>query len=118
MNDREKAIVMAYTGVCMLTGDRLNEFYKYLAELYGRPVYTHEIARLDIRDRAYKDFLALCKETAPSAEKTGEWIEASDLIDNQSFSECKCSECGAVEYFNKGWKRFNYCPNCGARMEG
>ena len=34
--------------------------------------------------------------------KHGKWIEARDLIDNQTFSECKCSECGVVEYFNKG----------------
>lgn len=48
MTDREKAIVMARTGIVMLTGDRLNEFYKYLSELYGRPVYTHEVVALDI----------------------------------------------------------------------
>lgn len=62
MNDRERAIVMAYTGVCMLAGNKLNEFYKYLAELYGRPVYTHEIAKLDISERARKDFIALCED--------------------------------------------------------
>lgn len=35
-----------------------------------------------------------------------------------TFDECKCSVCGAVEYFQKGWKKYNYCPNCGAKMEG
>ena len=110
MNDREKAIVMAYTGVCMLTGDRLNEFYKYLAELYGRPVFTHEIAELDIKDRAYKDFLELCKETAPPAEKTGHWENGENNIGMKRYV---CSICGK----GQPYLRFNYCPNCGARME-
>ena len=62
MTDREKAIVMAYTGIAMLTGDKITEFYKYLAELYGRPVYTHEIVQLDIQNKAKADFIRLCKE--------------------------------------------------------
>ena len=62
MTDREKAIVMAYTGIAMLTGDKITEFYKYLAELYGRPVYTHEIVQLDIQSKAKADFVRLCKE--------------------------------------------------------
>ena len=45
--------------------------------------------------------------------KRGRWI----MRDNDYIDDCKCSECGCVEYFNKGWKHFNYCPNCGARME-
>lgn len=62
MTDRERAIVMAYTGVVMLTGDRLNEYYRYLAELYGRPVYTHELLTLDIQEKSKHDFIELCKE--------------------------------------------------------
>ena len=54
---------------------------------------------------------------ALSAERLGRWVVLGDQIENQTFDECKCSECGCVEYFNKGWKHFDYCPNCGARME-
>lgn len=61
MTDREKAIVTAYTGINMLEGEKFDEFYKYLNELYGRPVYTHEILFLDIREKAKEDFIALCK---------------------------------------------------------
>ena len=50
----------------------------------------------------------------PSAEKQGKWI----VRGNDSFDEYECSECGCVQYFKKGWKRFNYCPTCGAKMKG
>ena len=48
----------------------------------------------------------------------GKWIE----INTESgifldYDEVKCSECGFVEYFNKGWARFKYCPTCGAKMD-
>lgn len=49
--------------------------------------------------------------------KVGEWIVIMDEP-TITFDECKCSECGVVEYFNKGWKKFNYCPNCGSLMKG
>ena len=65
MTDREKAIVMAYTGICMLEGKKLFEFYKYLEELYERPVYTHEFLTLDIKERSEKDFMELCRREEP-----------------------------------------------------
>lgn len=65
MTDREKAIVMAYTGTCMLAGDKLKIFYEYLNELYGRPVFTHEIISLNIKEKAKPDFLKLCRDEEP-----------------------------------------------------
>lgn len=49
--------------------------------------------------------------------KHGKWMVIPQRCDNQTFDECKCSVCGVVEYFNSGWKKFSYCPNCGARMD-
>ena len=65
MTDREKAIVMAYTGYCMLVGDKLKVFYEYVGELFDRPVYTHELADPDIQEKASNDFYKLCMETTP-----------------------------------------------------
>lgn len=47
--------------------------------------------------------------------KRGKWV---DVMTEEwcTFDECKCSVCGVVEYFNKGWKKFSYCPNCGSFM--
>lgn len=38
MTYRECAIVMAYTGTCMLSGDRLQHYYSYVSEILGEPV--------------------------------------------------------------------------------
>lgn len=80
MTNREKAIVMAYTGKCMLTGDKLHIFYKYVEEIMGRPVYTHEmgIKAVDeeIKEKAKADFIALCKEQEPKTE----WIPVSERL--------------------------------------
>lgn len=73
MTDREKAIVMAHTGICMLEGEKMGVFYQYLNELYGRPVYTHEWVTLDIKEKSKPDFLQLCKEEEPE-RKTENYI--------------------------------------------
>lgn len=80
MTDREKAIVMAYTGYCMLAGDKLKVFYEYVGELLGRPVYTHEFADPDIRERASDDFYKLCRETTPAEHGEKQWIPCSERL--------------------------------------
>lgn len=63
MTKNECAIVMAHTGICMLKGEDINLFYRYLADLFNRPVYTHEIPMLqnEIKERSKEDFLRLCE---------------------------------------------------------
>ena len=45
-------------------------------------------------------------ENLPAAERRGRWIDMDDYV--------MCSCCGATHY---GVDK-NYCPNCGAKMEG
>ena len=46
----------------------------------------------------------------PSAQKTGRWeIYIISGVDGEG---CKCSECGF-----EGAPYWDYCPNCGAKME-
>ena len=67
MTDKEKAIITAYTGISMLAGEKLDIFYKYIEDLLGRPVYTHELADKkvweQIKERSKPDFIKLCKES-------------------------------------------------------
>ena len=64
MTDREKAIVMAYTGYTMLTGDKFDVYHQYIEELMGRPVWTHQIAYLEetIKAKSRADFIELCRK--------------------------------------------------------
>lgn len=113
MTNREKAIVMAHTGICMLEGEKLGVFYQYLNELYGRPVYTHEWVTLDIKEKSKPDFLQLCKEEEP--ERRGRWIPDFNGKFKGGAYWFRCSRCGRTvpDVRNGGW---DYCPSCGADM--
>lgn len=64
MTDHEKAVIMAYTGVVMLKGVKFRVFRKYVEDLLGRPVFTHELADekilAEIEEKSRDDFLKLC----------------------------------------------------------
>ena len=64
MTDRERAIVMAYTGTVMLAGDKFSIFHEYVEEIMSRPVWTHEmginLVAEEIKEKAKPDFLELC----------------------------------------------------------
>ena len=75
MTDREKAIVMAYTGISMLSGDKFSVFHKYIEELLGRPIWTHELAIEadwnEIKEKSKPDFLKLCADETEAEDDTG-----------------------------------------------
>jgi len=161
MTDREKAIVMAHTGICMLTGTKFPIFHKYIEDILGRPVQTLELGtefvRDEIKERSWDDFITLCSE---EQDQCGDCISRSETYKKMLDLQCKkreryldiddvhnviykmppvslmpkmgrwrkvsmdkyvqhatyyyeCSEC-RDEIIGK----HNYCPNCGAKMEG
>ena len=65
MTDKERVVIMAYTGIAMLKGNKLDLFYKYIAKLMGRPVFTHELADeniwKEIKEKSKEDFFKLCR---------------------------------------------------------
>jgi HEPN domain-containing protein len=63
MTKHECAVIMAYTGTCMLAGENFSIFLNYVEEKLGRPVYTHELPELadEIKEKTERDFLKLCK---------------------------------------------------------
>lgn len=69
MTKKECAIVMAHTGICMLAGEDFQIFHKYVENIMGRPVYTHEMGdpRIanEIKEKSTNDFLLLCQEATP-----------------------------------------------------
>ena len=81
MTDREKAIVMAHTGICMLTGDKFQIFHKYVEDIMGRPILTHEIGWLAdaIKEKSKADFMALCADESSSGNPN-KWIPVSERL--------------------------------------
>lgn len=52
--------------------------------------------------------------------KTGRWIVVSDGYGNGEATACicECSECkDTIWVYKKADRKWNFCPNCGAKME-
>lgn len=63
MTVKECAVVMAYTGIAMLTGDNLKYFYQYVDDLLGERVFTHDLCTRmeEIRAKSKPDFIVFVK---------------------------------------------------------
>lgn len=81
MTDKEKAIIMAHTGICMLEGDKFQIFHRYIEDIMGRPIMTHEIGWLEdeIKERSKSDFIELCADESDPKEPN-EWIPVSERL--------------------------------------
>lgn len=130
MTDRERAICECYTGIIFCTGEQRNELYKYLHELFGRPIYTHEMPQLadEIIQKSKADFIKVCKgeniNEQPTADeekvKCGYWEVVSDEYEICA-SEFVCSICKesfvSSELTDEQFlQMMKHCPNCGAKM--
>lgn len=115
MTKQEKIIVSAYTGVLMCDFDDLHE---YIQKKFGRPVFTHELAdkgiQKEVEEKSKKEFLEICNREEPEQMK-GKWIDEGEYAEGHSEHAYYCSQC---EKHYIGWiGEFNFCPNCGAKME-
>ena len=94
----------------------------------ARYVRTDEILKT-ARDGFHSDFgrsmadltsLREVIEDTPTAEvvevRHGEWTH-TDMADHWH-SKDECSECHYHTYDRIDLSHFNYCPNCGAKMDG
>ena len=88
-----------------------SEAYWLLTELMDKADSEYSEALLMAMDLLQSEDLLSETPIADVAEvKHGKWID--NKIPNSIL--CKCSECG----FSCGAYTFNYCPNCGAKMDG
>lgn len=77
---------------------------------------TIEASRIHRQEHHHLMSIIEKQPTADVAEvKHGEWIEVDDGIDIGSGKHLECSIC---EKWKKDRIKSNYCPNCGAKMDG
>ena len=53
--------------------------------------------------------------------KHGCWVRQEKMVDGKVQAEAVCSNCGTdvvYQVIDNRWQFENYCPHCGARMEG
>lgn len=78
MTDKEKAIVMAYTGYTMLTGEKFDLYHQYIEALLQRPVYTHELAEKEVQEEIHEksrgDFRRLSWSSDSGEEAFRIWL--------------------------------------------
>ena len=88
MTKQECAIITAYTEFSMLRGDDLEYLYRYLSEIIGRPVYSHEIPAVCVqyRDKIKADFIALCRNASDDAGHCGAMMDGG-TISRERFAE-------------------------------
>lgn len=84
-----------------------NKDYRVIPTKYYK---GYEQAIMDIEEKIAK---------LPSVQpkpKTGHWTERK-IHEATGFFLPTCSECGKIQPYTHHTFRWNYCPNCGARME-
>ena len=105
MTKQECAIIMAYTGVCMLTGNEFSEYHKYIEYIMNRPVWTHELADKsiveEIEEKAKDDFMNLCHEA-----KTDGWIKCSERLPQEGKAVLVYYEYFRYGDYNRMWPAY------------
>lgn len=59
----------------------------------------------------------LTKAITEDHMKHGHWIEVQRIHEKDHTAICECSLCGDTVWVYDGQRAWNYCPNCGAKMD-
>ena len=70
------------------------------------PPYISDIVRRELRHVQTVDPV-----------KHGHWIEVQRIHEKDHTAICECSLCGDTVWVYDGQRAWNYCPNCGAKMD-
>lgn len=85
MTKKECAIVMAYTGITMLSGEDFRIYHRYIEDIMGRPIWTHELANesvvKEIKEKSRYDFLKLCQNVKLSVSENSDLSRRKQLRD-------------------------------------
>lgn len=103
---------------------KLIDAYELEREMYRKCIDTDEEiekgrAKWDsglwIRYKVFEDTITLAPRVDPV--KHGHWIEVQRIHEKDHTAICECSLCGDTVWVYDGQRAWNYCPNCGAKMD-
>ena len=87
-----------------------------MAEYIEREKLLRDINHYHLSDGKFQHWVEVQQAADVAPVRHGRWIDAyPDIEPNPMFMYGICSECG----FEQGISKYlNYCPNCGAKMDG
>ena len=98
------------------------------ASCAGRDIPCHTCKFADMKKDSYSCLDYTIAEglynTGYHKQSEGEWVQGNDLPKDIKFiplsSGLYCSNCLSEAYWDSdyGQQKFDYCPNCGAKMKG
>lgn len=103
---------------------KLIDAYELERDMYRKCIDTDEEiekgrAKWDsglwIRYKVFEDAITLAPTVDPI--KHGHWIEVQRIHEKDHTAICECSLCGDTVWVYDGQRAWNYCPNCGAKMD-
>lgn len=84
----------------------------------GKCRFIYEIGEAPCRACDVEDMIYEL-ENAPTVDpvKHGHWIEVQRIHETDHTAICECSLCGDTVWVYDGQRAWNYCSNCGAKMD-
>lgn len=73
--------------------------------------YAGMVQNTNAIENELKDIEAIDMAIEALSERTGEWIYSTKQLEIVPMWECSCCRIRAA-------KKFNFCPHCGAKMDG
>lgn len=86
------------------------------ADILLDKLYDHEFITLCPLDEV-SDVIDYCQTVDAEPVRHGRWVDTEpEYCDCYAKNAHVCSECH--DFYTLNWKYMNYCPNCGAKMDG
>ena len=86
----------------------IRRFAYYHAHSYGKAEYAYGVAAEEVLNAPAVDAVPVVH---------GKWL-ATSVDPADPYFRCSVCHYGIDEIYNGGEEPFNYCPNCGAKMDG
>ena len=96
----------------LIDAEKAEQKFVQMAESVN-PIYRECILTMALYLRNEDDIPTVYAEPI----RHGHWIEVQRIHEKDHTAICECSLCGDTVWVYDGQRAWNYCPNCGAKMD-